>query len=77
MPVYEYECPRCGEVTEAIRTMRNADEPVACEKCGHAQTSRKHSVFMTAAPRSGGGAGDFGPAMGGGGCGAGCGCHPH
>lgn len=72
MPVYEYECAKCGETTEAIRPMRDADEPQPCDKCGSAKTSRKHSVFMTAAPKSG-----PGPAMGGGGCGAGCGCHPH
>ena len=72
MPVYEYECPKCGEVTEAIRPMRDADAPLACAKCGHAKTLRKHSVFMAAASKPAGSA----PSAGGG-CGPGCGCHLH
>lgn len=45
MPVYEYECGDCGERTEAIRLIRQADDPIECEHCGSARTGRVHSVF--------------------------------
>lgn len=46
MPVYEYVCEKCHATTEMIRTMNDADAPVACERCGHSKTQRIHSVFM-------------------------------
>ncbi len=48
MPMYEYECEGCGKVTEALRPMRDADEPIACEHCGKKRTQRIHSVFAAA-----------------------------
>ncbi len=45
MPIYEYRCEKCHELTEVIRSMAAADEPMACEACGHDQTARVHSVF--------------------------------
>ena len=45
MPLYEYECAQCGAVTEALRRAAEADEPLACDHCGHPKCSRKHSVF--------------------------------
>lgn len=52
MPVYEYECQKCGHVTEALRKMSDADAAIACEKCGNAQTHRSHSVFAAGASDS-------------------------
>lgn len=49
MPVYEYECRKCGHVTELLRSMSAADEKTPCESCGSDQTSRMHSVFSAAA----------------------------
>ncbi|MEM6755658.1 MAG: zinc ribbon domain-containing protein [Planctomycetota bacterium] len=71
MPVYEYRCEECEHLTEALRRMSDADDPMACEKCGTDQTRRVQSLFAS----TGGGA-DSAP-MGGGGscCGGGCGCH--
>jgi len=45
MPIYEYECAHCGHVTEAMRRMDDADQPMECEACGSKKTARKHSVF--------------------------------
>lgn len=33
MPIYEYKCEKCGEVSEAIRPLTMADDPLECA-CG-------------------------------------------
>ncbi|SAK60501.1 FmdB family regulatory protein [Caballeronia calidae] len=33
MPVYDYECARCGAF-EAVRRIAERDEPAACPQCG-------------------------------------------
>jgi putative FmdB family regulatory protein len=48
MPIYEYRCEECGHLSEALRAMAAADEPLACEACGSARTGRVHSVFSAA-----------------------------
>ncbi|MCC6581284.1 MAG: zinc ribbon domain-containing protein [Phycisphaeraceae bacterium] len=48
MPVYEYVCQNCGATTEALRSMKEADDPIACGKCGGKKTRRAHSVFSAA-----------------------------
>jgi len=45
MPVYEYRCEKCDHLSEALRRMDQADDPLACEECGHQRTRRVHSVF--------------------------------
>ncbi|MFW6060382.1 MAG: FmdB family zinc ribbon protein [Phycisphaeraceae bacterium] len=66
MPIYEYACEQCDAVTEALRKMSEADEPIVCEKCGSDRTKRAHSVF---AAGSGDGGGDMSLPVGGpGGC---------
>lgn len=49
MPVYEYECEKCGNVTEALRKMAEADAPQPCESCGSEKTHRIRSVFTATA----------------------------
>ena len=49
MPVYEYECARCGATTELLRPMRDMDQPAACAQCGSKKTRRAHSVFTAGA----------------------------
>lgn len=34
MPLYEYYCARCDRVFEALRSLRDSDEPVPCPDCG-------------------------------------------
>jgi len=53
MPIYEYQCEACGYMTEVLRRMSEADEPVACESCGSEQTIRAHSVCATPAGQGG------------------------
>jgi putative FmdB family regulatory protein len=45
MPIYEYRCAKCDCLTETLRPMAEADQPMACEHCGSRQTARQHSVF--------------------------------
>ena len=75
MPVYEYYCAHCNTKFEALRTMRQADEPIACENCESERTARVLSVFFAASngqPVSGMSDG------GGCGCGGACSCgHSH
>ncbi len=72
MPVYEYACPRCDHVTEAIRRMVDADAPLACESCG-AEVQRQHSTFLAEASKP---ASNSQPWAGSGGGDCGCG-NPH
>ena len=53
MPIYEYQCQKCGHVTEALRKMDEADQPIPCEQCGATQTARDHSVFAAASTGTG------------------------
>ena len=66
MPLYEYECAQCGAMTETLRRVVEADEPLACDHCGHRKCTRKLSVFT--AGSSNGSAGSA-PEAGPGSCG--------
>lgn len=46
MPIYEYLCKDCEERFDALRPIAKADAPIACVKCGGADTSRAISVFF-------------------------------
>jgi putative FmdB family regulatory protein len=45
MPVYEYACKDCGTRFESLRSMREADSPIACQHCASLNTTRKLSLF--------------------------------
>lgn len=45
MPLYEYLCSDCGKRFDALRSMREADSPIACKYCAGQKTSRQLSVF--------------------------------
>ena len=51
MPIYEYECEKCNHITEALRTMAQADESLPCESCGSDKTRRRHSEFAAGASK--------------------------
>ena len=36
MPIYEYKCPKCGEVTSELRSMSEREDPLECPRCGAA-----------------------------------------
>jgi putative FmdB family regulatory protein len=75
MPVYEYYCSHCHTQFDALRTMRQADDPIACEHCESERTARVLSVFFATS----GGQSVSGMSEGGGcGCGGACSCgHSH
>jgi putative FmdB family regulatory protein len=66
MPIYEYVCQDCGIRFDALRSIKDADSPIACKDCRSEKTSRKISVFFA---QSGGKS--VAGTNGGGGC-AGC-----
>ncbi|MBH06810.1 MAG: FmdB family transcriptional regulator [Phycisphaeraceae bacterium] len=49
MPIYEYACSSCEKITEALRSMDAADEPIECGHCGFNTSQRVHSVFSAGA----------------------------
>jgi len=73
MPLYEYRCDDCLEVTETLRRMADADAPIRCEHCGSESTRRVQSVVAVGAATAGGSASAAAPAcdMPGGCCGGG------
>jgi len=48
MPIYEYQCPKCGREFELMRAMSQSDEPAPCPNCGTA-AQRLVSVFASKA----------------------------
>lgn len=44
MPIYEYICKECGHRFEALRSMKDADSPIACTECHSEQTRRALSL---------------------------------
>ncbi len=47
MPIYEYECLKCGERFELRRSMTESDREIRCPKCGAVKPRRVFSVFAT------------------------------
>jgi putative FmdB family regulatory protein len=46
MPLYEYVCKECGTRFDALRSMKEADRPIACKDCHSEHTSRQLSTFF-------------------------------
>jgi len=46
MPIYEYVCKDCGKRFEMLRSIKEADSPIACKSCQGYQTQRALSVFF-------------------------------
>ena len=72
MPIYEYKCADCGATFQALRKMSQADQPIACPKCGSDHTDRALSLFA-AFSRSSSGA--MASVSGGGSACSGCSSH--
>ena len=49
MPIYEYECKKCGEKFELRRSINDADTEIKCPRCGEKSVKRLLSLFGTAA----------------------------
>ena len=54
MPLYEYYCADCQIKFEALRTMSQADSPIACVRCEGMNTSRAISSFSAVSKGTGG-----------------------
>jgi putative FmdB family regulatory protein len=55
MPIYEYQCKDCGDIFDALRSMSQADNPIACEHCHSMKTTRKVSAAFAHSAGSNGG----------------------
>jgi putative FmdB family regulatory protein len=53
LPVYEYECQKCGERFELRRSMSDSDQDIKCPQCEAENPRRVFSTFATTS--SGGG----------------------
>jgi putative FmdB family regulatory protein len=49
MPIYEYECMKCGQKFELRRSMADSDKDTQCPWCGAENSKRVFSVFATTA----------------------------
>jgi putative FmdB family regulatory protein len=47
MPIYEYECPECGESFEKMVRFSEADQIPACPKCESIATRKKISAVFS------------------------------
>lgn len=49
MPMYEYECKKCGHVIEILRPVSERDNysGLVCDKCKSHELIRKLSTFST------------------------------
>jgi putative FmdB family regulatory protein len=46
MPLYEYICRDCGTLFDALRSMKDADQPIHCSQCDSEHTTRQLSLFF-------------------------------
>jgi putative FmdB family regulatory protein len=53
MPLYEYECQRCGRLFDARRGIDESETGVECPTCGAKEPKRVFSRFATAWSDSG------------------------
>ncbi len=45
MPIYEYECEKCGERFEQFRHISDSDSEIKCPQCGVEHPRRVFSTF--------------------------------
>ncbi len=53
MPIYEYQCPQCGEKFELRRSIADSDSDTECPKCGATEARRVLSLFATGSSGTG------------------------
>jgi len=56
MPIYEFECKKCGERFEAIRPMGDTGKKLSCPECGARAPKKVPAVFAAGSSRGGGAA---------------------
>lgn len=60
MPVYEYRCADCGQLTSVFTRKQGFEGSVQCSGCGGGNTSRAISSFAFSKSSGGSDFGDFG-----------------
>jgi putative FmdB family regulatory protein len=45
MPLYEYQCRRCGKAFEMLRRIKDADNDLECPNCHSHKVERQLSTF--------------------------------
>jgi putative FmdB family regulatory protein len=64
VPIYEYQCKKCGEKFEKLVRSMSSTDAVKCPECGSEQTARALSVFAVASEGAAKGATDNSPMCG-------------
>jgi len=59
MPLYEYECKKCGHKFESVRNIADSQSILKCPKCGRESAYKIISIFNSpsagrCAPKGGG-----------------------
>ena len=47
MPIYEYKCKKCGEITEILVRRESDEKSVSCKKCGSKKLEKIFSLFSS------------------------------
>ena len=50
MPVYEFDCSKCGERFEVMGSYAEREKEHACPKCGSSEVKQAISLFSAAPP---------------------------
>jgi putative FmdB family regulatory protein len=64
MPIYEYRCPQCRHLFEAIRPMGDDGSELDCPECGRRGPELVPSVFGTSSGATSSGGGGCAPSSG-------------
>lgn len=54
MPIYEYQCPGCGQVFDKLMSFSEADKIPVCPHCGEKETQKKITAGAVIGASSGG-----------------------
>lgn len=53
MPLYEFYCEKCDRIFEALRPIRDSDQPARCDNCGEMADRILPTTFASRAFRGG------------------------
>lgn len=54
MPIFEYDCPDCGDSFEKLIRSASSDAKIICPRCGSVKVRRKLSAFAASVKGGGG-----------------------
>ena len=46
MPIYDYKCQECGEVSEIFLNSVDGSQPICCPACGSEEMQKLISAFL-------------------------------